>query len=249
MEEATGTNNSDAKTVFEVNSRAVTALQVGNHPEAISHLQRAMTWIRDIVHDPAQPGFTMVPIPGYGDQVNRDVVDEVSILSVPSVIDQAVFPSPSLDTSTPFQFFDGVFLTPYLNYEGTKGLRLTCAFVLYNLGFCFHHREVVNGTMNPDKLRVATKFYSRGLRILDGTAHDTRQDDMIVLLLALFSNLGQLSTRLGDTEDCRNCFCWIQSLLANPRTRLLAQTRPDVAFFYQNNLLWVENNFNKAPAA
>lgn len=241
-------NNTDNewKTVFQMNSSAVSAIQDGNYAEAIMELQDAMIKMRDIVHDPAQAGFQMVPVSGYGCQADREVYEEVSVVSVPARKFQADFPTPNSDMTTPFQFFDGVFLTPYLNYQGTRGLRLTCAFVLYNLGFCFQHREVVNGTMNPEKLRCAVKFYTRGIRILDG---EEFQSDVTIMLLALYNNLGQVLSRLGSLDDCNYCVRWIQSLLASPYTRFLAQARADVAFFYENNVLWAENSFCKAAAA
>lgn len=248
----TGCTHQAAKTIFQVNHNAVCALQVGDYAAAISHLQHAMTWIRDVVHDPAQRGFTMVPIPGYGCQAEKEVFDYVSILSVPAFKFQEEFPSPNLDTTTPFPFFDGAIITPYLNYDGTGGLRLTCALILFNLGLCFHHREISNGTMNPEKLGIAIKFYERALRILqvEGAAlSDGPLDGATVLLLALFSNMGSLLYRQGNDEECRDCYFGIQELLASPYTQQLAQSRADVAFFYQNFLFRLENTFFKAPAA
>lgn len=241
--------NVHEKTVFQLNSEAITSLQEGSYPDAIAKLQNAMTRMRMTIQDPSQPGFRLVPIEGYGSQSDNEVLEDVSIISVPARKDQDDFSSSPMLQDTLFRTFDMAFISVFLNYQGQRGIRLTCAFLSYNLGMCFHHREVSNGTMRPEKLRIALKFYTRALRIIDGAFDDGRLDDMTVLLLAIFTNMGHLYHHFGNDSECLHCLTWIRNLLSCTESWALAQTRSDMAFFYDNSPTMVDNAFNKAAAA
>lgn len=238
------------KTVFQLNNEAITVLQQRKYSDAISKLQAAIVWMRNLVHDPTRSSFELLPVKGYGSQAENESIQDISILSVPADMESLELGSQmDMDNvGSPFEFFDMCFVTTFLDYQGTRGQRLTTSFVLYNLGLCFHRREITNATMKDENLRTALKFYGKALRIIDGAFDDGRYEDMTLLLLAIFNNMGYLHAYFGDMSDTRHCILWMRRLLSTHEAFMLGNSRSDFAFFYGNTLL-VDNGFEKAAAA
>ncbi|CAB9519330.1 expressed unknown protein [Seminavis robusta] len=244
------------KTVFEWNMEGVACLQRGQYSDAIANFRTAMAGLRMVAQDAG--GFRLHGRTGYGSQANNPFPEDVSIVSV-SVVREDVEAYETvqndLDT-TLIRMFGNAFTTVFTNYQGVRGMQLTISFVLYNLAVCVHHRELSKVTqgeaMNPENLRKALHLYTRSLRAISAALGDGRMEDVIVLLMAIYNNMGNLYSYFGSPDDLKLCLLWIRSLLATyqqyvqPQRHTLAS---DVPFFQLNVVSVPDTVFHKAAAA
>jgi hypothetical protein len=251
----------EGKTVFAWNSEAIASLQQGKYVEAMSQLQASMAALRTTTRDGR--GFRLMPITGYGSQDGNDVLEDVAIVSMATVLPngsaspEMQSDNQALDTDTNlFRPYGSAFVTPYINYQGVRGLQLTCSFVLYNMALCIHLWEVSktsgmnsSSNMNAHNLRRALKLYTRSLQVITGAPGDGRPEEVSLLMLALYNNLGNLYSYLGMIDECRQCLVWVRHLLERHQQLHPDAVGSDMAFFYLNVMSLTESIFDKAAAA
>jgi hypothetical protein len=251
----------EGKTVFAWNSEAIASLQQGKYAKAMSQLQAATAALRTITQDGR--GFRLLPITGYGSQAENDVLEDVAIVSMSTVMPSSGA-SPemhsdneALDTDTNlFRPYGSAFVTPYINYQGVRGLQLTCSLVLYNMALCIHMWEVSKtsgmnsgSNMNAHNLRRALNLYSRSLQVIAGAPGDGRPEEVSLLMLALYNNLGNLHSYLGMIDECRQCLAWVRHLLERHQQLHPDKVQSDIAFFGLNVMSLTDSVFDKAAAA
>lgn len=146
--------DTNSKTVFELNNDAVMLLQRHQHDQAITKLLHILHRLDAAIQDPEFQGFSLKSGNLYGSQNGRDLVRDVGIMAIPAN-DRPNHPvPPPCDYQGPggdplpeedsfvFHFFDQAFVTHFIDYQGKRGVDLVRAFVLYNLGLCFHSQGV-----------------------------------------------------------------------------------------------------------
>ena len=239
--------------VFELNSRAVCQMQEGKYDEATATLQQAAVGLRAIAASRA--GFPRIAAAGYGSQQGREPLMDVSLLTSPVVRDHVnpteaskVVTESIVGDALHFQLFEMAFLTPYWHYEGTRGVGLSLAFVLYNLAICRHHKEIKLGTMKKGVLMTAARWYLTAMRIIRANLRDAELKDVVMLNLACINNLGHLYSHLQMLDEAQNCMAQLRSALySTPRE--VAEAIGCYEFFRLTGLAIPEDIYNKAPAA
>lgn len=250
------------KTVFEWNNEAIVLLQDNKHDEAIVKLSKIASKLQQYAQDPTWEGFHLKPGSGYGSQSGKDVLDEIVLMAVPVTrqlsSNQSSGPPIEATTSNPatqynvFAFFDQAFVTVFHNYQGTKGQRLVWSSLLYNIGLCYHHRELQSGaTPSQRGLKIALDYYKAALQVVEGHYDDGKPEDILLLLLALFNNMGHIySNFLSGIMETRHCANWIRTLLESNCCESFLRQGGDVGFFCLSALLMLADiPFSYAPAA
>lgn len=248
-------DNEQVTSIFELNSQAMFQLQEGRYDVAIATLQRAVQRLRIETQNPT--GFHRSPhMTGYGSQAGNAVLEDVSIVSSPVDRDQLDLEEPStavancIGDTLLFRPFEMVFSSVYLDYEGLRGISLTWAFVLYNLALCHHHRELKNGTMKKEALLYALELYRAGLHVIQAAMGDGRPQDIILLILAIYNNMGHLYSHLRMLDRSEECITEMRGLLLRiPQNVRVTIPHPEYAFFQLGAMAVPEDIFNKAPAA
>lgn len=266
------------ETVFEMNSYAVFRLQQWRYTEAIAKLHEAMATLHRIeeqgrLHPLDPPGFQLRTDMGYGGQMDNEIVQEITLLA--ASIDKSQYThqiqyqhlsghpeddlledSSAVDVSrednTCFEIFEMAFCTLYLNHKGTRGLRLTWCFVMYNLALCYHHREFVQSSKTCVKtanLQSALHLYYAALQIIRAAPQDGKPEDVTLLTLAICNNMGHIYCHLCNVRESRRCVRALQSVLRSADIERQVQTQKDISFFMISAITPPELLFQKAPAA
>jgi hypothetical protein len=121
-------------------------------------------------------------------------------------------------------------------------VRIVPAVLLYNMGLVFH-RKALATVSDRDSYRRATIVYHLALSILEeNLCYGLYSSDCSLLQLALYNNMGFISSHFFEDSDSTVCACRLLSTFAAiDSSRLLSK---DEYVFYYMNLLFL---MNRAP--
>jgi tetratricopeptide (TPR) repeat protein len=121
-------------------------------------------------------------------------------------------------------------------------VRIVPAVLLYNMGLVFH-RKALATVSDRDAYRRATIVYHLALSILEeNLCYGLYSSDCSLLQLALYNNMGFISSHFFEDRDSTVCACRLLSTFAAiDSSRLLSK---DEYVFYYMNLLFL---MNRAP--
>jgi hypothetical protein len=109
------------------------------------------------------------------------------------------------------------------------------ATLLYNLGLALHVNAVNNG--KTSELEGALTLYEMSFSVVEDSWSQFDVDDLMLLLLALFNNMGCIHSILFNSKKTKTCVEWLKMLSANPIFLRLMQKTEHAPFFL--NLLVV----------
>lgn len=130
---------------------------------------------------------------------------------------------------------------------------LTYAIVLYNTGLSLHLKGMEDDQIKQTQtqsLHLAAKFYTMALQVLeDSYCQDGSSSELLLLLLALFNNLGHIHCHLFNVPEAQRCVEWLRSLVTAKSLLLLPDMRDEHSFFCMSILIPPGSEFALAPAA
>ena len=123
------------------------------------------------------------------------------------------------------------------------------ATILYNTGLVYHMEAIRHGQHQTALLKHALQYYGYAYWTIESSAQQYGFEDALLLLLALFNNMGHLHAMLLDDANLtRQCLRWMQATFANPRIK--RQLSPqDYQFFFQYISMVASRQLLLAPAA
>jgi hypothetical protein len=228
--------------VVDLNDKAVASMLRSDFQGALQSLQVALARILSLQ---AQPS-TMRSSAYFGDSSTSN--DESPIASIPL-------------TSSPVnsEAFDGIFLLfnralvipRHCDFDlhCPKHQSRALATVLYNVALVYHIESMRQGQHQTMLLKHALQYYGYAYRAIESAAQEYGFEDVLLLLLALFNNMGHVHTMLLDDANLtRQCLRWMQATFANPRIKRLLFPE-DYQFFFQYISMVASQQLLLAPAA
>lgn len=153
-----------------------------------------------------------------------------------------------------FMLFDQAFI-PASSPESVDGAaspryqELAYAFILYNLGLALHMKGMEH-EKHYQSLHLAVKFYRMALAVLEQHCDDGRPSEIVLLLLALFNNIGHIRSHFADINEALHCVQWLRSLVTAKSPLLMnSHLREEHSFFTLSILIPPGLEFALAPAA
>ena len=150
-----------------------------------------------------------------------------------------------------FEVFASAFEVPDVELQNVRTDSLASLVMLYNMGLCYQLNALSTGS--TQHLHTARNVYKMALSVVERCLGDALTDPFLVLLLlALFNNMGHIHTTCYDAADTVQCMTALAALL---ESRTFAFARNGEAselflFFEWNNTLAISNPlFAFAPAA
>lgn len=108
------------------------------------------------------------------------------------------------------------------------------AMLLYNMGLSLHLQATRTG--RTAELDGAVQLYEMAFTVVEDAWNKFEVDDLMLLLLALFNNMGHIHSSRFDTHKTHICLDWLRTLAANPVFQSLMK-RPEYAPFFMNLLV------------
>jgi len=109
------------------------------------------------------------------------------------------------------------------------------AMLLYNMGLSVHLQALSSG--KNSELDGALQLYEMAFTVVeDSWSNFDNVDDLMLLLMALFNNMGHIHSSRFDLERTQICLDWLRTLAANPMFQsFMAQA--EYAPFFMNLLV------------
>ncbi|CAB9510273.1 expressed unknown protein [Seminavis robusta] len=229
--------------VVDLNDRAVGYMLKHDFQSALQTLQRALAHIMALQAHPQALKQRQVHV----SSVHKN--DETSIASI-SLGNSHHVKSEPFDGI--FLFFNRAMVIPHhcdFDLYCPKDQSRALAAVLYNIALVYHMEAIRCGQHQTTLLNHALHYYGFAYRTIESAAPQYGFQDVLVLLLALFNNMGHAHSMLLDNVDLtRQCLQWMQSTFANPRVK--RQLFPeDYQFFFQYISVAASRQLLLAPAA
>ena len=213
---------------FVWNNRAIQHLRQGNSSDAVLILLKAVFRLRKAR---AREGVPK----GFQSKEGQAVLSQLA-----ANISLEVFPKPQTPTEAAFPLFDQAFV--FSNSAHTTDdahlWPLTYGILLYNTGLALHVKGMENGGQ-PQSLHLAMKFYRMALEVLEAPVGGS-----LLLLLALFNNMGHIQCHFYNVEEALQCVDWLKALISAKSTVL----RPREHSFFSLSVL-TGSKLTLAPAA
>jgi hypothetical protein len=131
---------------------------------------------------------------------------------------------------------------------GSSSQELTYAFILYNMGLALHIKGMEH-KKHAQSLHLAVKFYKLSLGVLENACDNGRPNEVVLLLLAIFNNMGHIRSHFADIKEALHCVQWLRSLVTAKSPLLLPHLRDEHSFFTLSVLIPPGSEFALAPAA
>jgi len=120
------------------------------------------------------------------------------------------------------------------------------AMLLYNMGLSLHLQSVQNG--KTAELKGALDLYEMAFSVVETEWSRFDVDDLMLLLMALFNNLGHIHSNLYNLKQRETCIDWLTALAGHPTFHKLMQ-RDGYAPFFMNLLVVLKQQQLISPAA
>jgi hypothetical protein len=251
---------------LQLNNAAVSLLQANRHDEALCVLEQALaaqSRSEKEIHDRWMSLESCPLVSAYWDMMQgllgplttslfRDtgrpfVVSDASgpVVGVQSGADLNSSPS------NHFSLFNRAFLID-VNRVASKTtmsrVRLIPAVLLFNMGLVFC-RKALESVNSKDAFRRANGFYQLSLRILEeNLIFGFYSADCSLLLLALYNNIGFISSHFFEDKDSMVCAGRLLATFVCTDTPQLL-SKEEYVFYYMNLLFLLNRSPIVAPAA
>lgn len=223
--------------VAKLNSAAISFMQQGDFASAIVVLKRALAIMRSSLHTNVARVSNPCKIPPRRHAAISSSVPTVDVHKTKADV---------------FEVFPRAFHLPvHQTHAGVDYDSLTSLALLYNMGLSYQLSALATGCSN--QLRTAREVYKMALSVVQGCLGSALTDScMLLQLLALFNNMGNLHSTCYDADATNQCINALTALLES-RTFGLARNGEGAElfrFFEWNNTLATSNPlFAFAPAA
>jgi tetratricopeptide (TPR) repeat protein len=201
----------------------ITMLQNGDLDQALHSFRRALVEIRQCITESASHKETQgVARRPYFEQPQLSVEEQdidaqhngdasTLILSV-ALGDCTPTESKTAKSSNLFSFYNHAFVvgTPSTNYTRTSqhGIdhhaRLT-SVLLFNMALTYHRKGLLDGSKSLETLRKAIQVYQLCINMSLLACPGGSLDDIYVIQLASWNNMGHLYSDLAETDDAIRC--------------------------------------------
>ena len=120
------------------------------------------------------------------------------------------------------------------------------SMLLYNLGLSLHLQAVQTG--KAAELKGAMDLYEMSFSVIETEWQHFVVEDLMLLLMALFNNLGHIHSNMYNVAQRETCVAWLKALAGHPTFHKLMQ-RKEYAPFFMNLLVVVKQEQLISPAA
>ena len=227
--------------IVALNDKAVACILKKDYHSALQSLQVALARAMSLQQNNANSQPPLPPHPSY-------LADQSPVASIQlrnSVAKQA-------DGTGIFVVFDRALVIPHnvdfdlLNCPKNRSRAL--ATILYNVGLVYHLEAIQRGNSTAIFTR-ALNYYGWAYYVIETTSQQYGFQDILLLLLALFNNMGHIHSSFHmDVDKTRQCLRWMQSTFANPKIRTVLFAE-DYLFFFQYISMQSHRQLQLAPAA
>ena len=187
-------------TVFEINNKGILYLRRGMYGEAANTFQNALIRLRDLV---------------YGKIKSDANALNDKCRTTPFASPVTVKQSFSLQQhENPFSLYYHAFT---LSAQSEKEIltstdveNLASACLLYNLGLTYHMRGLA--LVRSKDLAQASSLYHKAAALAEHVESDASEQNLL-LILAIFSNMGHIHSEHYDTKAAARCMDLLQMIL------------------------------------
>lgn len=117
--------------------------------------------------------------------------------------------------------------------------------LLFNLALGFHNMAIWRGSSRL--LSAALRLYERSYSVVRDAWEGSSLEDILLLLMAQFNNMGHIHSNTFDMERTRHCMAWLQSAIAWKGS---ASMEGEAYFFFFKNISYIPmQEVTLAPAA
>ena len=120
------------------------------------------------------------------------------------------------------------------------------AMLIYNMGLSMHLQALQSG--KAAELKGALDLYEMSFSVIETEWQQLNVDDLMLLLMALFNNLGHIHSNLYNLKERETCIDWLKALAGHPTFHKLMQ-REEHAPFFMNLLVVLKQQQLISPAA
>jgi hypothetical protein len=120
------------------------------------------------------------------------------------------------------------------------------AMLLYNMGLSLHIQALRSG--KSEELRGALDLYEMSFGVVEANWQLFHIDDLMLILMALFNNLGHINSFFYNVDQIQICIDWLRVLAGHPAFLKLLQ-RDQYAPFSLNILVVMKQTQRCSPAA
>jgi hypothetical protein len=209
--------------IVDLNNRAVGCLLQDNGNGAVAALQVALstlqTWrgIEKVARTRRDIQVTLTqeqPLPLHNINIGHSPLASISL---------PLFGRDS-ECSGTFSIFNHAFTVSKsadLVPSASKNYDRFLAMLLYNMGLSFHIQALRSG--KSDEMRGALDLYEMSFSVVEANWQLFHVDDLMLILMALFNNLGHINSMFYNTDQIQICIDWLNALAGHPAFLKLLQ--------------------------
>ena len=178
-------------------------MQKGDFRRAVQVLRHATEYMKDSIDTPEveQQRWTLPMTPGHLLQY------VVPVATLPLRLTQ--------DEGGLFDVFQCAFRAPFIPGDEWEIINQSRASVtnLYNMALAHHQQGLSRGYDSSRNLKLARNLYKMALSVVETIQPDLSSDHfMLLLTLAVFNNMGQISASWYDEAETKKCIRAVTSL-------------------------------------
>jgi hypothetical protein len=225
---------------MQLNNQALVHMMEGNHNETVGALGTALTNLKmyQELGSAAVSSSVSQHKPLHGNEV-QDMSTRLCSIPLSSS-------SNSSGDYSIFTLFDRALVIPQCP-EITGNTDRIMAMLLYNMGLCLHLQATSSG--KALEMDGALQLYEMAFSVVEDAWAEFDVDDLMLLLLALFNNMGIIHSSRFENAKTRTCLDWLSTLAANPIFQSLME-KPEYTPFFMNLLVAMKQQTHTcSPAA
>jgi hypothetical protein len=253
--------NNSTSYINHVNTRAVQLMQKSRHKEAISCLQRALTFVLNRVADTNSDPPSLVPFAFEVQQQSMqdhrsslkcmdsmDIIEGEERLTYTVAIPEG-HDTMSISPGNVFVIFNRAF-THYKHgvFSSSANCTKGTAILLYNMGLAFHHLGIQKN--NTAVLKKSLYTYQMAYRVL--LSQNCDDSFSCLVMLALCNNMSHIHGHFFNLKEARGLWDLLTGVLDCVSLEGSSDAvLDDYAFFATEKMLFEERQLEKgfAPAA
>lgn len=206
--------------IVGLNNQALEYMMLGNHNETVGALGAALSNLR--MYQDAVSSCSSL------DQSKLPLHKTVESPKSPPLCSIPLTAPPATACTSMFTLFHRALAIPHCNAMEGNTDRIM-AVLLYNMGLSLHLQALRSG--RTTELNGALQLYEMAFAVVEDAWSELEVNDLMLLLLALFNNMGHIHSSRFDNVKTRTCLDWLKTLAANPVFQALME-RPEYAPFF-----------------
>ena len=237
--------------IVDLNNQAVRFMMQGNHDGTVSMLDTALSNLKmyqDATAIDISGVSCHVPLHKHKQHKLKTLLDRDNsyLCSIPlQALPSFCSCSSSTNASLFSLFHRAISLPQCARMEGNTDRMI--AMLLYNMGLSVHIQATQTG--KASELDGALQLYEMAFAVIEDAWGTFEVNDLMLLLLALFNNMGCIHSSRFDHDKTQLCLDWLKTLAANPIFQAIMH-RPEYAPFFMNLLVALKQQHHVcAPAA